>query len=97
MRGKDQAILAGCSGWMKAGCLYIHLLWVDKSLRDKGYGIRLLQAAESFGKKNGCLFAVLDTMSCQALDFYKKLGYKVEFERGYQKNQISYYYLRKDL
>ena len=36
-------------------------------------------------------------MDWEALDFYKKLGYYVEFERhGYLKESV-FYFLRKDL
>lgn len=53
-------------------------------------------AAEKFGKENGCTFAAVNTMDWEALDFYKTLGYEVEFERhGFQKDSI-FYFLRKN-
>ena len=76
--------------------MYVDQLWVDESLRGKGYGTRLMQAAEELGKKKKCISAAVNTMSWEALDFYKKLGYHVEFERhGVAKNSI-FYFLRKD-
>jgi len=37
------------------------------------------------------------TFDWEALDFYKKLGFYVEFERkGFDKNSV-FYFLRKDL
>lgn len=91
------SIKGGCHGCMYYGCLYVDQLWVDQTLRGKGYGTQLMQAAEDLGKQKGCLFATVNTMDWEALDFYKKLGYFVEFERhGYLKNSV-FYFLRKQL
>jgi ribosomal protein S18 acetylase RimI-like enzyme len=41
-------------------------------------------------------FSTVNTMDWEALDFYKKLGYEVEFERhGFLKDSI-FYFLRKE-
>ncbi len=68
---------------------------MEKSLRGNGYGSQLMMAAEKFGKENGCTFAAVNTMDWEALYFYKKLGYEVEFERhGFLKDSV-FYFLRK--
>ena len=52
--------------------------------------------AEKFGRSKGCNFAAVNTMNWEALEFYKKLGYHIEFERhGFFKDSI-FYFLRKD-
>ena len=90
-------IKGGCHGCLYYGCLYIDQLWIDESLRHQGFGTRLVQAAENLARQRGCLFATVNTMDWEALDFYKKLGYSVEFERhGYLKNSV-FYFLRKEL
>ena len=56
-----------------------------------------MQEAETLGKKEGCNFATVNTMDWEALHFYEKLGYMIEFVReGYQKNS-KMYFLRKEL
>ena len=88
--------MGGVVGLIIFGCIYIDILWIDKSIRNKGYGSMLMKKAEEYGKENGCTFATVNTMDWQALDFYKKNGYEVEFERkGFAKNSTCFY-LRKN-
>ncbi len=53
----------------------IDSLWVDESMRGQGWGKKLMEAAETEGKKRGCTFAYTNTFTWQAPGFYKKLGY----------------------
>jgi ribosomal protein S18 acetylase RimI-like enzyme len=56
-----------------------------------------MQSAEELAKCKNCLFLTVNTMHWEALNFYKKLGYVVEFQRnGFDKNGV-FYFLRKDL
>lgn len=95
---KDQnyQVVGGCNGCILYGCLVIDTLWVAESLRGQGFGSQLVQMAERLGQENKCRFATVNTMDWEALDFYKKLGFYVEFERsGFDKNS-TFYFLRKD-
>jgi ribosomal protein S18 acetylase RimI-like enzyme len=96
IRDEANEIKAGCNGLMYYGCeLYVDQLWVDEMLRGQGYGRQLMQSAENLGRCKRCLFATLTTMNWEALDFYKELGYQIEFERhGYTKRSVLYF-LRK--
>lgn len=97
IRDEHNQILGGCHGNTLYGCLYVDGLWVTDSLRGKGYGTQLMHSAEKFALDKGCVFLAVNTMDWEALDFYKKLGYFVEFERhGFEKNSI-FYFLRKNL
>lgn len=97
MRDDNDQIVAGCNGAILYGCLHIDQLWVAEHLRANGHGSKIILAAEKFGKDCACTFAVVNTMDWEALGFYKKLGYFVEFERhGFVKNSI-FYFLRKAL
>lgn len=97
LRDEHDQIKGGCSGYLFYGCLYVDLLWVDKLLRGNNYGVKLMEHAEQLASENNCHFITVNTMDFEALDFYKKLGYLVEFERhGFSKNSIMYF-LRKDL
>lgn len=90
-------VLAGCNGAILYGCLYIDSLWVDEALRHQNVGTRLITSAEIFGKEKGCLFATVNTMDWEALGFYQKLGYKIEFQRRGYLNDSTMYFLRKSL
>lgn len=96
IRDENNILRGGCGGNTLYGCLHIDQLWLEASLRGQGFGTQLVLAAEQFGQEQGCTFATVNTMDWEGLDFYKKLGYKVEFERhGFEKNSI-FYFLRKD-
>lgn len=80
-----------CWNWLE-----VHYLIVDESVRGKGYGKKLLAAAEDIAREKGCDFIKLDTLSFQAIDFYKKHDYEVygviENAGGH-----THYYLKKNL
>ncbi len=97
IRDEENKVVGGLTGCIMYGCLVVDTLWVAEFLRGQGYGVKLMQMAESHGIENLCKLMTVNTMDWEALDFYKKLGFYVEFERiGYEKNS-SFYFLRKDL
>lgn len=73
---------------MVYGAIYTDQLWVDKNHRYQGVGRCLMDAVHAFGIEASCSMATVNTMSFQdALPFYQKLGYRIEFERqGYLHN-----------
>ena len=96
IRDENEKIVGGCAGDNMYGCLYVGQLWVAEQLRGKGYGAKLMHEAENLAKKSECNFMAVNTFDWEALDFYKKLGFYVEFERhGFLKDSI-FYFLRKD-
>lgn len=96
IRDESNIIKGGCNGNVGYNWLYIDQLWVEKALRGRGYGIKLMQAAEKLALEKQCLYAAVNTASWEALAFYKKLGYRIELERhGLPKNS-TFYFLRKD-
>ena len=93
----NEKIVGGCNGDVLYGQLYIAQLWVDKNLRGLGYGTKLMQLSEKYAEEMGCKFISVNTMDFEAPEFYKKLGYYVEFERyGFDQDSI-FYFFRKDL
>jgi len=56
-----------------------------------------MHEAEKIGREQGALFVTLNTMDWEALPFYQKLGYSIEFTReGYEK-ESKMFMLRKNL
>jgi GrpB-like predicted nucleotidyltransferase (UPF0157 family) len=97
IKDHKQNVLGGISGATFYGSLYVDSLWIAPFLRKQGWGIRLMQEAEKIGKERNVRFVTVNTMDWEALPFYKKLGYSIEFTReGYDKNS-KMFLLRKDL
>ena len=97
IKDQKEKVIGGTSGTLFYGSLYVDSLWVDETLRNQGWGTKLMEEAEKVGKKHGALFATLNTMDWEALPFYQKLGYSIEFTReGYEKDS-KMFMLRKSL
>ncbi len=97
IKDRNSHILAGVTGCTMYGFLFIEWLWVKSDHRHKKWGSKLLKATEELGKKRNCPTSCLLTMSWEALAFYQKHGYEIEFTReGFEKN-AKMYMLRKSL
>ncbi|TYS63522.1 GNAT family N-acetyltransferase [Sutcliffiella horikoshii] len=77
LESEEGEILGGVTGTMYWQHLHIDFLWVDKQLRNEGYGSHLLNQIEEVARERKCRLIFLDTLSFQAPGFYKKNGYKV--------------------
>jgi len=74
----------------------IQTLWVDESQRNKGWGSKLMQAAENEATKRGCTLAYTNTFTWQAHEFYKKLGYVLYGElKDFPMGNSLYYFQKK--
>jgi ribosomal protein S18 acetylase RimI-like enzyme len=97
IKNQSQEVLGGIAGTTFYGSLYVDSLWIAPSLRHQGWGTKLMQEAEQIGRQRGAGFVTVNTMDWEALPFYKKLGYSIEFTReGYDKNS-KMFMLRKAL
>lgn len=97
IEGLSQELLGGAKGVTYYGCLYIDMLWIDRSLRHQGWGSKVMMEAERIGRERGCTFATVNTMDWEALSFYQKRGYVIEFTReGYAKDS-KMFMLKKNL
>ncbi|MCE5295344.1 MAG: GNAT family N-acetyltransferase [Chlamydiales bacterium] len=97
IKNETHKILGGAKGALLYGNLYVDSLWIDSKIRHEGWGAKLMAEAEKVGKENGCTFATVNTMDWEALPFYQKLGYNIEFTReGFEKNS-KMFMLRKKL
>ncbi len=76
--------------------VHIGDLIVGKSYRRDGVGSKLVMAVEDAYKGKGYEKIALTTFGFQAPDFYKKLGYELEFVREDSDPKLSkYFYLKK--
>lgn len=57
--------------------LSIDVLWIEPSIRGRGFGSAMVREAERIGRERGCTHARLDTFDFQARSFYEGLGYRV--------------------
>lgn len=79
-RDDTGTIIGGLTGKTYWRYLDIAFLWVEEKYRGRGLATTLIAAAEAEARRRGCERALLDTLSFQALGFYRKLGY-IEFGR----------------
>ncbi|RKP57968.1 N-acetyltransferase [Cohnella endophytica] len=92
----DNQITGGIVGEFCWNWLEIQYLFVEQAFRKMGYGRKLLLEAEKIAKEKQCDFIKLDTLSFQALDFYKKEGFEI-FGTIENAGGHTYYYLKKDI
>jgi ribosomal protein S18 acetylase RimI-like enzyme len=84
VRDNQEKLVGGIFGSMFYGCLHIDQIWVKPALQQQGIGRKLMQNAEEQARQIGCRIITVNTMTWEAKDFYKKLGFEVEFKRpGY--------------
>ena len=81
-----------CWNWLE-----IHTFMIDEDLRKSGYGTKLITELEKIALEKECDFIKVDTLSFQALDFYKKNGYQVFGSLDNVGREFKHYYLKKDL
>lgn len=85
----------GLIGSRKGEWLCISYLWVCETVRGSGLGAELMRTAEHEARKMGCLNAMVDTFSFQALPFYLKQGYELKMtlddfpEKGIQRHYLT--------
>ncbi|WP_437890152.1 GNAT family N-acetyltransferase [Phytobacter sp. V91] len=94
-RDAEGTMTGGLIGSRKGEWLCISYLWVSETVRGTGLGTELMRAAEKEAVQHGCLNAMVDTFSFQALPFYQKLGYHLKMtlddfpEKGIQRHWLT--------
>jgi GNAT superfamily N-acetyltransferase len=94
--GADE-VMGGLLAQIWGGILYVRILWISEGLRGRGFGRRLMEAAERRAADRGCRHVFLDTFSFQAPGFYEKLGYRTYARADDWPVGHAHHFLRKDL
>ncbi len=94
---ENDQICGGILGEVCWNWLEIHTLMIDEDIRGLGYGSKLLLEIEQIALNNKCDFIKVDTLSFQALDFYKNHGYQVYGTLDNVGRDHKHYFLKKDL
>lgn len=71
----SDSVLGGIMGSFLCRWLKVDIMAVSPHHRNEGVGRRLLEEAERLGIEKGCIYSYVDTMSFQAPEFYRQLGY----------------------
>ena len=93
----DGKILGVITGRAYYDEVHVVDLIVDRNCRRSGLGSRLVAAVEETYKDKGYGKITLTTFGFQAPEFYKKLGYQIEFVRENKDPKLSKYFLSKTL
>ena len=94
---EDGKILGVITGRAYYNEVHIGDLIVASSVRKGGIGSKLVRAVEDNYRGNGYDKITLTTFGFQAPEFYKKLGYEIEFVREDKEPKLSKYFLAKQL
>ncbi len=72
----DGRLVAGVAGYTHWGWLFVGHLWVSGEHREHGVGSQLMATIEEAARRRGAEAAHVDSYDFQAVDFYKKIGYR---------------------
>lgn len=90
---EDDRPVAGLIGVTFWDTLQVDQLYVNDEQRGKGLGSALMRRAEEIAKERNYKMITVETMDFQAVDFYKKLGFQIDFIReGYTNGYKSYFF-----
>jgi len=89
-KDRENKVVGGIIGDVFGKYAYVAQLWVVESLRNKGYGTRLLNMLEEEATELGCEYAHTDTYSFEARPFYERNGYELfgtldDYVKGHSK------------
>ena len=94
---RDGTVIGAITGRAYYNEVHIGDLIIAENHRRTGLGRRLVRAVEDAYQDKGYTVVTLSTFGFQAPEFYKKLGYTVEFVRRHINPKLDKYFLAKEL
>ena len=95
IKNDQDEVIAGAAARTFGDWLLLDTLWVSDKLRGQNIGSKILKEIEISGKKRGCVKCLLDTLNFQAMPFYEKHGYKIEWiQEQYPKTGCKYFMIK---
>jgi GNAT superfamily N-acetyltransferase len=73
---ENGVIVGGIVGRIIQRRMFIDLLWVEETRRNRGLGSSLLQSMEGMARDRGCRDVLLETLSASAARLYSAVGYR---------------------
>ncbi|QCB48323.1 GNAT family N-acetyltransferase [Hydrogenophaga sp. PAMC20947] len=96
IKNNSGEVIAGAAARSFGDWLLLDTLWVSEELRGQDIGSNILAKIEEAGKSRGCIKCFLETLSFQAMPFYEKHGYKVQWvQEGYPKTSCQYFMVKQ--
>ncbi len=96
IRNEQNEIIAGAAGRTFGDWLLLNTLWVSDELRGQSIGSEILKQIEQSSKQRGCKKCLLDTLNFQAMPFYEKHGYNIQWiQEGYPKTGCKYFMMKE--
>lgn len=92
---EDGEIIGGIVAWSVSDTLEIEYLRIADHHRKEGLGTKLLRHVEELARKDGLKRIRLYTLSFQAPEFYKRLGYTVQFVSPAFDDYTHTYYIKE--
>ena len=90
-------IVGGILGEINWNWMHIQGLWIDESVRNDGWGLKILSQMEEYALSKTTTNIRLETTTFQALGFYVKVGYSVFGELSNMPDGHTSYFLQKQL
>jgi len=97
LEDSEGKIIGGIMGETLWRSFHIHTIWIEKEIRGKGLGRKLIQAAEEKAKSYDCIYSMVGTFEALgARPFYERLGYKIESKSvDSPQGHIGYFFYKK--
>lgn len=97
VRNEHDEVIGGAIILLYWGWVVIDVLGLEKKVRGQGLGRRLMEMIEEIGWANDCTRVHTTAYDFQALDFYRKLGYRIVGQLEDYPDGYTLYWIRKDM